>query len=98
MLNDLLKGYDKHDYVYIIEGCMNLYVSDEPCTYETCEICGDSDWPYLDGYVSDILKAKDEDDLEKIQERRRTLERAKLNIEGNLDKPMVRSLKPRNKV
>lgn len=67
MLNDMLKGYKRDDYVYIIDGCMDLYVSDKPANDEPCSVCGNYDWDYCEGYVSDIRKAKDLDDLEKIQ-------------------------------
>lgn len=67
MLNDMLKGYNKNDYVYIIEGCTNLYVSDKPCNGEPCSICGDYEWIYCEGFVSDIRKAKDIEDLERIK-------------------------------
>lgn len=67
MLNDMLKGYKKNDYVYIIEGCIDLYVSDKPCKDEPCSVCGDYEWPCCEGFVSDIRKAKDKEDLEKIQ-------------------------------
>lgn len=67
MLNDMLEDYNKDEYVYIIEGCMDLYVSDQPANDEPCPVCGDYDWDYCEGYVSDILQAKDLDDLERIQ-------------------------------
>lgn len=57
---ELLEGYDPEDYVYIYEsGCYgHLYV----LTYEQdsdnleCETCGSWDWPYDQGYVSDLIR------------------------------------------
>lgn len=67
MLRDMLKDYKNNDYVYIIEGCTGLYVSDKPCTDEPCPLCGDYDWLYCEGFVSDIKHAKNKEDLHKIQ-------------------------------
>lgn len=63
MYNDLLKGYSKKDYVYIIEGCLDTYVSHEPASNRLCAICGEYDWDICEGLVKDIKKAKDIEDL-----------------------------------
>ena len=58
MYEEILKNYNDDDYVYIIEGCMNQYASKYPASDKPCEICGDYDWPVIDGKVKDIKAAK----------------------------------------
>lgn len=72
MFEDYLLGYNDDEYVYIIEGCMDYYVQDEPIDDDLgpCEICGSYDWPVADGYVGDIREARDVDDLYRIQDLR----------------------------
>lgn len=59
MFNNLLGDYKGNDYVYIIEGCLNDYASLEPANNERCPICGEEKWPITEGYVKDIKRAKE---------------------------------------
>lgn len=70
MYDDLLDNYNEDEYVYIIEGCMNYFVSKTPASDKPCDICGDYDWPVVDGYVEDIRNAKDKEELVKIKQMR----------------------------
>lgn len=100
MLNNMLKEYKNNEYVYIIDGCMDLYVSDKPSTEEPCPVCGDYDWVYCEGYVSDIRKAKDLDELEKIQLLRRQQTYGQKNEEAvithYLDSNLENGIKQKN--
>lgn len=77
MYNDLLNNYSDDDYVYIIEGCLNDYVSFEPDIKETCPICGSWDWPLCDGLVKDIKKSKNMEDLFNIQKEQESFQMKK---------------------
>ena len=63
MFNDLLKGYNEDEYVYIIEGCLEDKVSYESAGNKICPLCGEPSWDICSGLVKDIRKAKVVDDL-----------------------------------
>ncbi len=67
MYNDLLIDIEDNEYVHVIQGCLNTYISDKPAPDTPCAICGEYDWEICEGYVSDIKKANDLDQLYEIQ-------------------------------
>ena len=70
MYNDLLEDCNEDDYVYVIEGCLNDYISDKPAPDDPCPICGSYDWDICNGYVKDIRQATDLEELYMIQNAR----------------------------
>ena len=53
---ELLEKYNEEDYVYIIEGCYDLYASLNPPSDEPCERCGSYEWAIDKGIVADLRK------------------------------------------
>ena len=61
------KELKDNDYVYVIQGCTNYFVSKNPIE-EQCDICGDFSWIVCEGLVKDIKRAKNLTHLEHIKE------------------------------
>lgn len=58
MYDDLLIEFNDEDYVYIIEGCLNIYASLNPPSNKRCEICNDCDYIITEGYVKNLKSKK----------------------------------------
>lgn len=54
--NELLKDRDDEEYVYIIEGCYDIYVSNHEPSDEPCQMCGSYDWIIDHGLVKNLKK------------------------------------------
>ena len=70
MYDFLLKKYKDDEYVYIIDGCTDIYVSKKPCKNKKCPICGDDSWPIVEGTVSDIKSIKTYEELQGYEKKR----------------------------
>lgn len=70
MYDFLLNKYKDDEYVYIIDGCTDIYVSKEPCKYQKCPLCGDRAWPIVEGKVSDIKSIKTYEELQEYEKKR----------------------------
>lgn len=65
--NELLKEYDENDYVYVVERCMDYYVTKTEPSPHYCEACGCNDVIIAKDYVYNLINTKFEGiDIPKI--------------------------------
>jgi hypothetical protein len=50
----ILEEYEDDEYVYIIDGCFDVYASINRPSDEPCEMCGSYDWVIEEGIVRDL--------------------------------------------
>lgn len=57
MFNELIKEYNDKDYVYVVDGCLDLYISmiKPESNLGPCPVCGKHEWLVAEGEV-DILR------------------------------------------
>lgn len=88
--DELLDGYNKDDYVYIIEGCFGPYVNFFEPELEPCEFCGETPYVIMEGYVEDLISSEKIDTAKCYYEKQiKELVEKKLYISYNYFKNLV---------
>lgn len=88
--DELLDGYNKDDYVYIIEGCFGPYVDFFEPELEPCEFCGETPYVIMKGYVEDLISSEKIDITKCYYEKQiKELVEKKLYISYNYFKNLV---------
>lgn len=88
--DELLDGYNKDDYVYIIEGCFGPYVDYVEPELEPCEFCGETPYVIMEGYVEDLISSEKIDTAKCYYEKQiKELVEKKLYISYNYFKNLV---------
>ena len=62
------KNINDDDYIYIVEGCLDNYVTKDMPMINVCDICGDMPTVICEGISKDIKRAKNFKQLDSFNE------------------------------